>query len=136
MPRKRTRAAVDKYLGGLKKDPTSASFMKLRANLGRLVQASPTLPARLAGINAGQRAVQANPQAPLLRGPRHAVSIVVSLWYPPLRGYSNGKGGVMRGLSEKITIITIITMWRTLMQTGEIIFWSKRKWILVPRLPS
>ena len=45
MPRKRTRAAVDKYLGGLKKDPTSASFRKLRANLGRLVRASPTLPA-------------------------------------------------------------------------------------------
>ena len=45
MPRKRTRAAVDKYLGGLNKDPTSASFRKLGANLGRLVQASPTLPA-------------------------------------------------------------------------------------------
>ena len=45
MPRKRTRAAVDKYLGGLNKDPTSASFRKLRANLGRLVQTSPTLPA-------------------------------------------------------------------------------------------
>ena len=45
MPRTRTRAAVDKYLGGLNKDPTSASFRKLRANLGRLVQASPTLPA-------------------------------------------------------------------------------------------
>ena len=45
MPRKRTRAAVDKYLRGLNKDPTAASFRKLGANLGRLVQASPTLPA-------------------------------------------------------------------------------------------
>ena len=37
--------SIDKYLGGLNKDPTSASFRKLRANLGRLVQASTTLPA-------------------------------------------------------------------------------------------
>ena len=46
MPRKRTRKAADDYLAGLNKDPTSASYMKRRANLGRLVKASPTFPVK------------------------------------------------------------------------------------------
>ncbi len=46
MPRKRTRTAVDKYLAGLNKDPTSASYRKRKANLGRLVKASPTFPVK------------------------------------------------------------------------------------------
>ena len=46
MPRKHTRTAVDKYLAGLNKDPTSASYRKRKANLGRLVKASPTFPVK------------------------------------------------------------------------------------------
>ena len=46
MPRKRTSTAVNKYLGGLNKDPTSASFRKRKANLGRLVKGSPTFPVK------------------------------------------------------------------------------------------
>ena len=44
MPRNSTREAVDKYLVSLNKDPKSAFYMKLRANLGRMVKAAPTFP--------------------------------------------------------------------------------------------
>ena len=35
---------VDDYLAGLNRDPKSASYRKLKSNLGRLVNASPYLP--------------------------------------------------------------------------------------------
>ena len=48
MPRKRTytSTAADQYLAGPNKDPTSPSFVKRKANLGRLVKASPTFPVK------------------------------------------------------------------------------------------
>ena len=46
MPRKRTRPVIDKYMGGLNKDPTSASYVKRKANLVRLAKMSPTFPVK------------------------------------------------------------------------------------------
>ena len=46
MPSKRTRKAADDYLAGLNRDPKSASYRKLKSNLGRLVNASPTFPVK------------------------------------------------------------------------------------------
>ena len=51
MPRKHTRTAVDKYLAELNKDPKSASYRKRKANLGRLVKASPIFPVKPEAID-------------------------------------------------------------------------------------